>query len=150
TALTSWLWGRDEFQLPDTVITERRAAWRTGWAIDSTKTYGYSISPEDGIAAGVTTELARRALGSSADATTVTADARAYFSPFARHQVLAIRIAGGSSSGDQTVGRTFHLGGGGPNALLLDFGRNAISLMRGFGTDTFAGRYIAVMNADYS
>ena len=41
------------------------------------------------------------------------------------------------------------LGGSGPNADPLDFGRNAASLLRGFPIDTFAGRNIALLNADY-
>jgi outer membrane protein assembly factor BamA len=97
----------------------------------------------------VTTELARKALGSSGDASLVAADGRLYLSPFARHQVLAVRLAGGVSTGDPTIERTFHLGGAGPNASTLDFGRNAISLLRGFSSDTFAGSRVALLNLDY-
>ncbi len=139
----------DDFTLPDEVISRNRTAWRGGWAIDSSHTYGYSISPENGVAIGMTAELARQALGSSADASTVTADGRVYVSPFARHHVLAIRLAGGISNGDPTVRRTFLLGGVEPNIDPLDFGRNAISLLRGFGSDTFAGNHVALMNVDY-
>ena len=37
----------------------------------------------------------------------------------------------------------------GPNVDPADFGRNAASLLRGFGADTFAGSRVAVLNADY-
>src|SRR5206468_35996 len=45
--------------------------------------------------------------------------------------------------------RSFNLGGGLPNLVTLDFGREAISLLRGFPADTFAGARVALMNADY-
>ena len=32
---------------------------------------------------------------------------------------------------------------------MLDYGHEAISLLRGFPTDTFAGSHIALLNADY-
>src|SRR5437667_10336943 len=62
---------------------------------------------------------------------------------------FALRLAGGTSSGDPTLGRTFHLGGAAPNLDPLDFGRGAMSLLRGFPDDSFAGSRVAVMNADY-
>ena len=43
----------------------------------------------------------------------------------------------------------FLLGGGGSNLDPLDFGHEAISLLRGFPTDTFAGTHVALLNADY-
>jgi outer membrane protein assembly factor BamA len=110
---------------------------------------GYSVSLERGVAAGVTAELVRRALGSSADATTVSADLRAYVPGAVRHQVLAIRLAGGVTTGDRDLGRTFLLGGPGPNDGLLDFGSDAISLLRGFESDTFAGTRVGLVNVEY-
>jgi hypothetical protein len=53
------------------------------------------------------------------------------------------------STGDPDVRRTFHLGGGAGAGGVIDFGRNAISLLRGFGTNTFAGSHVALINADY-
>ena len=32
---------------------------------------------------------------------------------------------------------------------MIDFGSNAISLLRGFGVDTFAGTRVALLNAEY-
>jgi outer membrane protein assembly factor BamA len=98
---------------------------------------------------GVTAESVPHALGSFADAGAFTADARAYLPGLARHHQVAIRLAAGVSNGDRDVRRTFHLGGPGPNASTIDFDRNAISLLRGFGTDTFAGSRVALINADY-
>lgn len=129
--------------------TFTRVSFRSGWAYRSARVYGYSISPEDGLAVGATVEIAGARLSSIADATTVTGDARAYLPGFARHHVLALRAGGGTSSGARGLGRTFRLGGAMANAETLDFGRSAFSLLRGFPLDSFAGRRVAVANADY-
>lgn len=147
--MTAVVRGADELSLPDRLVTWSRTAWRGGWAIDSSHRYGYSISREDGVAAGLTAEVSRQDAAASAAATAVTADGRFYGSPFARHHVLAVRLAGGVSTGDPTVRKTFHLGGSQPNTETLDFGREAISLLRGFGLDAFAGSRVALLNADY-
>ena len=139
----------DEFTFPDRLITRNRTAARAGWAIGSALTHGYSISPEGGVTLGITAEAVRRALGASADATALTGDARAYLPGLARHHVLAIRLAGAGSSGDRGLRRTFNLGGALPNLSTMDFGREAISLLRGFPADTFAGSHVALANLDY-
>jgi hypothetical protein len=149
TMIASLVRSADDFMLAQGVVSRTHTAWRAGWEINSARTYGYSISPENGVVVGVTTDFASEALGSSADARTVTADARVYLTPFRPHHVLALRTAGGASSGDPTVARTFHLGGAQSNAQTLDFGRDAISLLRGFASDTFAGSHVALLNADY-
>ncbi len=61
----------DDYTLPDRIVSRDRTPVRAAWETVTAKTYGYSISREDGIAVGVTAELVRRALGSSADATTL-------------------------------------------------------------------------------
>jgi hypothetical protein len=112
-------------------------------------TYGYSISPERGIVFGATAESVRRAFGSSGDASAWTADARLYLPSVARHHVFALRLAAGGSAGDSSVLRSFHLGGAVPNVSVIDFGSSAVSLLRGFGSDTFAGTHVALLNAEY-
>ncbi len=111
--------------------------------------YGYSISPEDGVALGATTEIVRRELGSFADATTTTADARAYLPGLAPHHVVAVRVGGGASIGDPTVGRTFLLGGDFPGDGVTDLSSDAFALLRGFAPNTFAGSRIAIANVEY-
>ncbi|PYQ93347.1 MAG: hypothetical protein DMF97_20175, partial [Acidobacteria bacterium] len=96
-----------------------------------------------------TAERVPRSLGSFGDATTFTADARAYVPGLGSHHVVALRGAAGVSTGDVDIRRNFHLGGALPNASVIDLGRNAISLLRGFGSDTFAGNHVALVNADY-
>jgi len=139
----------DQFTLPDRVLSRHRLPLRAAWQTVSARTYGYSISPEGGIAAGATAELVRRGFGSFADATVLTADARAYLPGLAPHQVVALRIGGGSSKGDETVGRTFLLGGDSPALSVADFDSDAFSLLRGFRSNTFAGRHVAIANAEY-
>ncbi len=139
----------DDFTYSDHVLTRDRTAARVGWSATSAIAYGYSISPERGVAVGATMELVPTSLGSSADASAVAADLRAYLPGLAAHHVLALRLAGGASSGDRDLQRVFDLGGGQANLDTLDFGREAISLLRGFPLDTFAGTHVALINADY-
>jgi hypothetical protein len=126
-----------------------RAAVRAAWAVNTSHVYGYSIGPERGLTFGTTAELTRVALGASADATVVTADLRAYLPGGSDHRVVAIRMAGGASTGRADLGRTFHLGGAAPAGDVIDFTRDAFRLMRGFPLDTFAGSRVALMNAEY-
>jgi hypothetical protein len=148
-ALASVLRAVDDFTFPDRTESRNRTAVRAGSAFTSAHTYGYSISPEGGVTIGLTAEVVRRTLGSSADANAVTADARGYLPAVAPHHVLAVRVAGGSSTGDRDLRRSFNLGGALSNLNPLDFGREAISLLRGFPADTFAGSHVALVNADY-
>jgi hypothetical protein len=126
-----------------------RAAARFAVAHTSAHSFGNSISAERGLTAGATTELVRQSLGAADDATTVTADVRAYAPGFARHHVMAIRVAGGRTVGDSILGRTFRLGGAGPDPSPIDFDTRSISLLRGFGIDAFGGTHVVLMNADY-
>ena len=149
TALLAVVRAADDFVYPDHTDSQHRTAVRAGWVIGSAHTYGYSISPEGGALFGVTAELAQPRAALAAGAAAVTADARVYLPGIAPHHVLALRVAGGTASGDRNLRRSFNLGGGGPNANPLDFGREVISLLRGFPADTFAGTHVALMNADY-
>src|SRR5439155_24460872 len=149
TTLASVVSAVDDFTFPDRSVSRNRTAMRGAATITSAHTYGYSISPERGATIGMTGELVQRALGSSGDANAVTIDARAYLPALATHHVLAVRAAGGSSNGDRDLRRSFNLGGALTNLTTLDFGREAISLLRGFPADTFAGTRVALVNADY-
>ena len=139
----------DDYTLAGGGDTRTRTAVRAAWQTITAHTYGYSISREAGIAAGATTEMVRRGLGSSSDATTSTGDFRGYFPGLAAHHVVAIRLAGGASIGETTAGRTFLLGGSSPGLGVADIGSSAFALLRGFPADTFAGNHVAVLNAEY-
>ena len=139
----------DDYTLTSGDFTRARTAVRAAWQTRTARTYGYSISPEDGVLVGGTIEVVDRALGASADATTMTVDARAFLPGLGRHHILAARVAGGRSTGDPVVGRTFVLGGPGSDASVIDFGSGAASLLRGFAANSFAGSHVALMNVEY-
>jgi len=138
-----------EDTLPTGTFTRARTPVRAGWAISTDHTYGYSISRERGILAGGTAEIVRANLGSFADATTVTADARAYLPGAAPHHVVALRFSGGTSSGDPVAGRTFLLGGAEGDSPVISFGSRGSSLLRGFPDATFAGSHVVLANTEY-
>jgi Tol biopolymer transport system component len=148
-ALVSLVGGSDDYTFAAGRASVARASVRAAWATNTSHLYGYSISPEGGVSVGTTAELTRRALGASADATAVTADARGYLPGAGIHHVVAVRAAGAASMGSADLGRTYHMGGAAPGGDVIDFGRNAISLMRGFPSDTFAGRRVVLVNAEY-
>jgi hypothetical protein len=76
-------------------------------------------------------------------------DVRAYLPGLTRHHVVAIRLAGATTSGDGRVGRLFLLGGGNANPAAGSLSSDAISLLRGFATNTFAGPRVGLLNVDY-
>jgi hypothetical protein len=137
-----------DFTFPDSVVTRNRTPLRAAWQTSNAREYGYSISREDGINIGATAEVVRQALGSDADATTYTADARAYVPGALPHHILAMRLSGGVSNGDPTVGRTFVLGGSSVGTV-TDFGSRSSSLLRGFPDAAFAGTRVALANLEY-
>jgi WD40-like Beta Propeller Repeat len=149
SARLSMGWSVADFTLANGLISRDRTPIRATWQTVTAHSYGYSISPEGGIAGGATIEVVRRSLGSFADATTTTADLRAYIPGFAPHHVIALRAGGGASNGDSTVGRTFLLGGDFPGAGVTDLGSSAFSLLRGFAANSFAGSRVAIANAEY-
>ena len=138
-----------DYTLGTSSFTRDRTPIRLSWLTLTAHSYGYSISRERGIAAGATAEFVRRGLGSSADATTTTADLRAYLPGLSAHHVIALRLGGGASVGDPTAGRTFLLGGELPGGGVTDLGSSAFSLLRGFSANTFAGSRVALVNAEY-
>jgi hypothetical protein len=126
-----------------------RGATRLAWTFRSAHEFANSISPERGVTIGATTEVVRRGLGSIADATTSTVDARVYLPGLAPHHVVAVRAAGGVTRGDRLAGRTFLIGGGASNVNAMAFDSEALSLLRGFPADSFAGSHAALVNAEY-
>ncbi|HZT75482.1 MAG TPA: BamA/TamA family outer membrane protein [Vicinamibacterales bacterium] len=149
SALVSLLRSLDEYTIGGGVVDRDRTAIRAAWATNTSHVYGYSISPEGGVNVGATVEAVRAALGSSADATVATADARVYLPGAAPHHVVALRAAAGVSTGDVSVGRTFLLGGSNTDLGVASFSSRAVGLLRGFASNTFAGRRATVVNADY-
>jgi len=126
-----------------------RNALRAAWTIDTTLTYGRSISRENGIAAGVTTEQVRSAFGADGDADAYTAEIRAYWRPGRTHAVLAGRAGYGASTGDSTVRRRFFLGGASSAGGLVNYGSDALAMVRGFEDEVAAGSRIASASLEW-
>jgi hypothetical protein len=140
---------RSRLETPAAISTNHRNGVRLAWAYSDSKIYGYSISPEQGLAAGVTTELVRRELGADGNAAALTAEVRAYPRFAGRHAVLALRVGAGTSTGSSRVRRIYYLGGSDPAGSVIDFGSGALSMLRGFSPLEFAGYHLWVANLDY-
>jgi hypothetical protein len=151
TALAAFHASRDVFDCPSCgpSLAATRSAMQLGWVFSTTKSFGYSISAEQGKSAGVTTEFTRRALGADGDGGAATGDVRAYFRALPRHGVVAARAGGAASWGDRPVRRVFNAAGPGPQSGGFDFGSGAIGLLRGFSPSDLFGYHAAVANIDY-
>lgn len=129
--------------------TFHRNAIRTAWAFNNAHVFGLSVSPEQGVSLGVTSEQVRSVLGADGDADAFTVELRGYARLAGRHGVLAARAAAGVARGDAGVARVFYLGGAQPAGALIDFGSGALSMLRGFADKEFAGSRTAVANVEY-
>ncbi|MCU0249495.1 MAG: hypothetical protein MUE61_04760 [Vicinamibacterales bacterium] len=149
----SWLAGVgvDERRLPDAsgAADRSRNGVRGGWALNSSRQYGYSISPEDGIWMALNVERVTPGLGADANALTLTGDWRGYARGLGRHHVAAIRLGAASSTGDTGMTRTFSLGGSGLSAAPFAMGQRAVGLLRGLPQDQRFGTAVWVANLDY-
>ena len=148
-ALASLIRTDDRFELIGGPVSLNRTAARVGWTTSSAKVFGFSISPERGITAGVTGEAVLDALGSTASASTMTGDVRAYLPGAGLNHVVALRAAAARPAVIAPRGRLFLLGGAAPANGVLDFDADAISLLRGFESNAFAGSRVALVNAEY-
>jgi hypothetical protein len=121
---------------------------RGGWLHDTRRTFGYSISAEEGVAIEAAAETSRTAFGSDADGGAAIVDARAFHRLFGAHTVVAARAALASSWGPAGSRRIFSAAGPGPSVLVFDFGRDTIGLIRGFNPEDVVGTRAAVANLD--
>jgi hypothetical protein len=149
----AWNATTDTLECPScTPAVDMRAARRSvraGWNIDSSKSYGYSVSAEEGARLTATAELTRRALGADADAGSATIDARGYLPVFPRHAVVAVRAGAATAWGDARLRRSFSASGAGPQSSGFEFGTDAIALLRGFAEDDVTGEHAWSANLDY-
>ena len=97
----------DQRHLPDAagVADRSRNGARAGWALNSSRQYGYSISSEDGVWMAFNAEQVTTGLGADGDAFTITGDWRGYVRGVGRHHVAAVRLAAASSTGDAGMTR---------------------------------------------
>jgi hypothetical protein len=153
TLLTTFSASSDQFACTDcaglTGPAIRRRAARAGWSVDTTRTFGYSISGETGMAVRTTWEAAPRRFGSEEGTAAMTVDVRGYRRAGVRHGVVAIRGAGATAWGADRARRVFSAAGTGPQNGGFDVGTGAVGLIRGLDTDTVIGHHAAVANLDY-
>ena len=149
----SWLAGVDvdRRRLPaSTGVADRfRNGLRAGWALNSSRQYGYSISPEDGTWAAVNLERVTTGLGADGNAYSITGDWRVYLPGPGRHHVAAFRVAVASSTGDMGMKRAFDLGGSGMPFAPFALGQRVVGLLRGLPSDERQGTAALVANVDY-
>lgn len=126
-----------------------RNSFRAAWTVNTALRYGRSISPEDGVAAGVTSEQVRTVFGADGNADAFTAEVRGYWRPGRSHAVLAARAGYGTASGDSSVRRLFFLGGTSSAGSLVSFGSDALGMVRGFEDEVAAGGRIASASVEW-
>jgi hypothetical protein len=134
--------------IPGARASVDRTALAAAWTIDTTRRYGYSVSAEHGIRAGATAEAFKETGDDDRTAQDFTADVRAYVPLGFSRAVLALRAAGGTSSGAPGVRRLFRLGGNDGDPSPGAFGDDAVGLLRGFENGEFAGTHVALGNLE--
>jgi outer membrane protein assembly factor BamA len=125
-----------------------RRSLKAGWLHDSRRSFGYSISPEEGVAIEAAAEASRTVLGSDVDAGATVFDVRGYHRILGRHTVVAGRLAFAAAWGPSGARRVFSAGGSGPSEPEFDLGRDSIGLLRGFAEEEITGTRAAVANLD--
>jgi hypothetical protein len=121
-----------------------------GWQFDSTRTYPWSISPQDGfrLRAAVTREL--KALGSDLDFGKVIVDLKAYTR--LGRTVIVTRLGGGWTFGSRAPTTAFGVGGLGSPAL-LDPAGDEPAVLRGYRAPDLDlsryGRHLGFGNLDW-
>lgn len=148
-ALVSIVDTRASDLLDDRTVDARLVGARVAFANDTSRRYGYSISREHGMNVGGTAELTRRALGGTADANTMTVDARGYLPGAARQHVVAVRAAAARSSGDNAARQFFELGVLSASPSVIDFGSSAVGLFRGTIADSNSTTRLVATNIEY-
>ena len=84
---------------------------RAGWLHDSRRSFGYSISPEEGGVAQLSVETSRTAFGSDVNAGAAVIDLRGYERLFDTHGVIAARVAAATAWGALSARRVFSSSG---------------------------------------
>lgn len=119
---------------------------RLGAFFNSAQTYGFSISPENGVTARVDYENLSRALGSDRAMQQYRADLRGYLA-LPRDHVLAARVAGGRTTGDFVLQRELRVGGV-SEGLFVGIDTRSFPV-RGYEGSTLRGNRAAIGSLEY-
>jgi outer membrane protein assembly factor BamA len=120
----------------------------TSWALNTARTYPWSISPSDGGRLRLAWLREAKALGSDLSLDKLTADGRAYLRLFGTRDVLALRVQGGTTFGEPEFERSFAIGGY-PDSSIFNLVRTNLSVLRGYPDNAFTGRRFVAANAEY-
>jgi Tol biopolymer transport system component len=149
TLSATWRWERQEVVGSDR--PEDRldlGGLETAWALSSARSYPYSISPSEGGRLRVAWLHEAKGLGSDLSLDKLVADARVYRRVFGERDVLALRVGGGTTWGEEQFERSFAVGGY-PDASLFDIVRTNNAVLRGYPDNAFTGRRYGAFNAEY-
>jgi len=144
---------RDRFDLVGSVRDQQRLAGRLGASVRTARSYGYSISPEDGVWAGAWVERAAvtdQSRGLDGAATTTAVDVRSYLPGGFRRAVFATRAAVARSVGLKGTRTALQLGAA-PSSMPTPgtMGDGALGLLRGFPAGAFAGTGLVSFTGEY-
>ena len=121
---------------------------RASYLFNNAKTYGYSISPEDGRNIELGYEQLDKKIGSDFNLKKYSVDWHEYIDfPF-DHHVLLLRGYTGKSSGDVVVQRAFQLGGDNPGDMTINVNDNNVYL-RGYPANEYRGQKVGLASAEY-
>lgn len=125
-----------------------------GFSYDNREGVRYGYGNETGRRLGFSLTLSDRHLGSDYDDLRVSGSYTEYLRmPWPGHQVLALRLSGGASSGGLRRRGAFRLGGlsEDQDVIRTVLARTAMSDggLRGYDPGVFGGRYFGLFNAEY-
>jgi len=124
-----------------------------GYSYSNAEATNYAISLERGFSLSVGADYADRAVGSETSVTSFSATATGYLTmPWARHQVLAVGLTGGTSGGTYPRRGLFSIGGYDDLPLLDSFRSNLRQSgfrLRGYKPAQFAGNDVNLLNVEY-
>ena len=150
TQSLSLAWRRERQSFEDAADEEPfdLGGLEAAWVLSTAKQYPYSVSPVDGGRLRLAWLLEDPALGGDVALRKLTADARAYQRGFGEADVLALRVAGGTTFGRPGFRRSFAVGGF-PEGGLFDLVGVNPAVLRGYPEDAFTGRSYAAANLEY-
>jgi hypothetical protein len=124
-----------------------------GYSYSNTEASNYAISAERGFELSVGTDYADRVLGSETSVTSFSATMTGYLAmPWARHQVLAVALSGGTGGGTYPRRGLYSIGGYADVPILDAFRSNLRQSgfrLRGYRPGQFAGNDFNLLNVEY-
>jgi hypothetical protein len=124
-----------------------------GYSYSNAEATNYAISLERGFTLSIGADYAGEAIGSETSLTSFSATATGYLTmPWARHQVLAVGLSGGTAGGTYPRRNPFYIGGYGEMPLLDSLRSNLRQSgfrLRGYRPYQFGGSDFNLLNVEY-